>query len=72
VTLAEAAALVVDLLHDLSAARAETARLRELLSAALDVAHAQHVELTRLRARYHQLLNERRTDRNTRARGAAA
>ncbi len=42
---------------------ATCAGLREALRAACDRLRAQHVELTRLRARYHQLLDERRAPR---------
>jgi hypothetical protein len=52
--------------HVLDAWRQNRA-LRDELRAALDLLHEQHVELDRLRARYHALLDERRAARQLRA-----
>ena len=67
VTTTEACNLVIQLVRELAGARAEAAALRKLQHAALEHAHTQYVELTRLRARYHTLLNQRRANRPVRA-----
>jgi hypothetical protein len=53
-------ALIVRLVRELSASRAETASYRLLATEAIHRLHDQDVELTRLRDRYHALLDERR------------
>ncbi len=54
-------------LHDLAAEELAVVDLaasyRELLRAALDQLHRQHLELTTLQERYHRLLDEMRAAR---------
>lgn len=60
VTTAEACRLLVNSLRDVAAARDEAASYRLLAQQAIHALHDQNVELTRMRQRYHELLDERR------------
>jgi hypothetical protein len=62
-TITEACDLVVDVTRELSAVRAERDAWRFVARAAINHGHDIHIELDRLRARYHQLLDERRQRR---------
>lgn len=59
-TAAESCSLLVDTLRKLSATRDEAASYRVIAQEAMHLLHDQHVELQRVRERYHQLLDERR------------
>lgn len=62
-TSADACVLLVETVHELSAARAELDGYRLLAVQAIHALHQEHVELTRLRGRYLRLLDARRARR---------
>jgi hypothetical protein len=57
------APMLVDAWRELRKAWAEARAYSSLLSAALAMIHERDIELSRLRDRYHALLNERRHNR---------
>lgn len=66
-TAAESCSLLVDTVRQLSAVRDEAASYKLLAQQAIHALHDQHVELTRTKKAYYELLDERREQRRTAA-----